>query len=57
MGASCDDGRGQLEMGVANWLLVRDLPVLGRTGSVGSDGLQIPHQGVGCGMAESGQCH
>ena len=34
---------GQLEMGVVIGLLVREQAVLGRTGSVGSDGLQILH--------------
>ena len=35
---------GQLEMGVVSGLLVREQAVLGRTGSVGTDGLQISHQ-------------
>ena len=34
---------GRLEMGVASGLLVGEQAVLGRTGSVGSDGLQILH--------------
>ena len=35
---------GWLEMSVASGLLVREQAVLGRTGSVGTDGLQISHR-------------
>ena len=38
---------GRLEMGVASGLLVGEQAVLGRTGSVGSDGLQILHWVLG----------
>ena len=34
---------GWLEMGVASGLLVKEQAALGRTGSVGLDGLQISH--------------